>query len=112
MPATPEAAALLVTPSTPSETALVPLFTPATAPLGAAVVPTMAKPAGLEAVRLTVVMLPALNEPPPRFTIAFAVFALVGATAQFSASVPLVAIGEPLTVKSEPGALSPTLLTV
>jgi hypothetical protein len=43
---------------------------------------------------------------------AFAVSAFVGATVQFSASVPLLVTGDPLTVKSELGALSPTLLTV
>jgi hypothetical protein len=47
-----------------------------------------------------------------RFTIALAVSAFVGATFQFSSSVPLVVTGEPLTVKSETGALSPTLVTV
>ena len=43
---------------------------------------------------------------------AFAVAALVGATVQLNPSVPLVVTGEPLTVKSELGALSPTLVTV
>ena len=47
-----------------------------------------------------------------RFTMALAVFALVGATFQFRFNVPLLVTGEPLTVKSELGALRPTLLTV
>src|SRR5580704_7242329 len=46
-----------------------------------------------------------------RFTIAFAVARFVGATVQLSPNVPLPVTGEPLTVKSEVGALSPTLLT-
>src|SRR5208337_3115633 len=56
---------------------------------------------------------PALKLPlESRLTIALAVAALVGATFQFSPSVPLVVTGEPLTVKSDDGALSPTLFTV
>src|SRR5579863_1085513 len=113
MPATPEAVALLVMPSTPSETAFVPVLVPVIAAFEPEVEPTIATPAGLEAVRVTDVMLPAANEPvPSRFTMAFAVSALVGATFQFSARVPLPVTGEPLTVKSETGALSPTLVTV
>src|SRR5580704_3654938 len=46
-----------------------------------------------------------------RFTIAFAVAAAVGATFQFRASVPLLVTGDPPTVKSDDGALSPTLVT-
>jgi hypothetical protein len=58
-------------------------------------------------------MFPAANEPvPSRFTMAFAVSALVGARIQFNASVPLEVIGEPFTVKSELGALRATLVTV
>src|ERR1700680_650342 len=49
---------------------------------------------------------------PSRFTIAFAVFALVGATFQFSPSVPVLVTGEPLTVKYDDGALRPTLATL
>jgi hypothetical protein len=113
MPATPAAKALLVTPSTPSETALVPVFTPSMAPLGAPVVPTIANPAGLEAVRVTVDMFPALKLPAAsRFTMAFEVLVLVGATFHLSPSVPLFVTGEPLTVKSLAGAVSPTLFTV
>ena len=41
-----------------------------------------------------------------------AVLALVGATLQFRFRVPLLVIGEPVTVKSEDGALKPTLVTV
>jgi hypothetical protein len=47
-----------------------------------------------------------------RLTMAFAVLALLGATVQFNPSVPVVVTGEPLTVKSDAGAVSPTLLTV
>src|SRR5260370_17549168 len=47
-----------------------------------------------------------------RFTIALAVSALVGATFQVSPRVPLVVTGDPLTVKSDDGALSPILFTV
>jgi len=46
-----------------------------------------------------------------RFTIAFGVFAIVGAIVQFRARVPAPVTGDPLTVKSEPGALNPTLVT-
>jgi hypothetical protein len=46
-----------------------------------------------------------------RFTMAFAVAAFVGATVQFRAKVPLLVTGEPLTVKSDDGALNPTLVT-
>src|SRR5580658_4055278 len=56
---------------------------------------------------------PALKLPlASRLTIAFAVAVLVGATAQFRPRVPLPVTGEPLTVKSDDGALSPTLFTV
>src|ERR1700739_3195493 len=55
---------------------------------------------------------PALKPPVPlRLTMALAVSALVGAVFQFRASVPLAVTGEPVTVKSDEGALSPTLLT-
>src|SRR5258708_5325677 len=47
-----------------------------------------------------------------RLTIAFTVFALVGATVHPRFSVPDVVIGELLTVKSEVGAAKPTLVTV
>jgi hypothetical protein len=47
-----------------------------------------------------------------RLTMALAVFAFVGAVLHFRFSVPLFVTGEPLTVKSEDGALSPTLVTV
>ena len=78
---------------------------PAT-PLPEAVVVTPSIP------RLAVIA-PAVKLPlASRFTIALAVSAFVGATFQFSSSVPLVVTGEPHTVKSETGALSPTLVTV
>jgi hypothetical protein len=113
MPATPDALALLVTPSTPSATALSPLFIPAIAPAGAAVEPMIAIPAGLEAVRVTDVMLPAANEPvPSRFTMALAVSLVSGGTFHANPKVPALVTGEPLTVKSELGALRPTLVTV
>jgi hypothetical protein len=113
MPATPAAEALLVTPSTPSEPALVPVFTPAMAPLGAPVVPTIANPAELEAVRVTVEMFPAPKLPEAsRLTMAFATLALVGGAFQASFKVPLPVTGEAVTVKSVVGALRPTLVTV
>jgi len=62
---------------------------------------------------LEAVITPALKLPlASRFTIAFAVSALVGAVVQFKPSVPLLVIGDPLTVKSLLGALRPTLVTV
>ncbi len=61
-----------------------------------------------EAVMLLPLKLPLAS----RFTIAFAVLLEVGATVQFSPNVPLLFTGEPLTVKSDGGALSPTVLTV
>lgn len=61
---------------------------------------------------LVVTMLALKFPEPSRFTIAFAVFVLVGATVQFKPRVPLPVTGEPLTVKSDAGALSPTLVTV
>src|SRR5579863_406365 len=71
---------------------------------------TIAVPVVLAAVA---VIDPELKAPlASRFTMALAVSALVGATFQASPSVPLVVIGDPLTVKSELGALSPTLVTV
>ena len=58
-------------------------------------------------------MAPALKLPlVSRLTIALAVAALVGAMVQFSPRVPLPVIGDPLTVKSEDGALMPALVTV
>ena len=60
------------------------------------------------AVRLFTLKLPVLS----RFTIALAALADVGATVQFRPNVPAVMMGEPVTVKSELGALSPTLVTV
>src|SRR6202142_2759493 len=57
-------------------------------------------------------MLLALKDPvESRFTIALLVLLLVGGTAQFSPRVPLVVTGEPVTVKSEDGALRATLVT-
>jgi hypothetical protein len=47
-----------------------------------------------------------------RFTMALFVSLLVGATFQLRPSVPLVVTGEPVTVKSDEGALRPTLVTV
>src|SRR5580704_2758654 len=47
-----------------------------------------------------------------RLTMALAVAALVGGTFQFRPTVPPVVTGDPLTVKSEEGALKPTLVTV
>src|SRR5258708_7019228 len=59
------------------------------------------------------VIAPAVKLPlASRFTIALAVSALVGATFQVSPRVPLVVTGDPLTVKSDDGALSPILFTV
>jgi hypothetical protein len=58
------------------------------------------------------VIAPAVKLPEPsRFTIAFAVSALVGATFQAKFRVPAVFTGDPLTVKSDAGADSPTLVT-
>src|ERR1700689_3709850 len=65
--------------------------------------------------RLTVleVILAALKLPvESRLTMAFPVAALVGATFQFKPRVPLEVTGEPLTVKSEEGALKAMLVTV
>ena len=47
-----------------------------------------------------------------RFTIALAVSLLSGGTFQDKPRVPAPVTGEPLTVKSEAGALRPTLVTV
>ena len=47
-----------------------------------------------------------------RFTIALAVLTFVGGTLQLSPSVPLLVMGEPLTVKSDAGADSATLVTL
>src|ERR1700723_1666580 len=47
-----------------------------------------------------------------RLTIAFAIVLLLGATVQFSASVPIPDTGEPVTVKSELGAVSPIFVAV
>ena len=67
----------------------------------------------MAAFSVAAVTVPALKLPEAsRFTIAFAVFALVGATAQAMFSVPVVVTGDPLTVKSDAGAVSPTLFTV
>src|ERR1700684_1364566 len=49
---------------------------------------------------------------PSRFTIAFAVAALVGATSQLKARVPDLVMGDPVTLKSVVGALRATLVTV
>jgi hypothetical protein len=46
-----------------------------------------------------------------RFTMAFAVAAFVGATFHAKFSVPEVVTGDPVTVKSEVGAVNPTLVT-
>jgi hypothetical protein len=55
---------------------------------------------------------PALKLPvESRLTMALAVSVLVGAVFHFRASAPVVVTGEPLTLKSEPGALRPTLVT-
>jgi hypothetical protein len=75
--------------------------------------PTIANPAGLEAVRVTVEMFPAPKLPEAsRLTMAFATLALVGGAVQASFKVPLAVTGEPVTVKSVVGALRPTLVTV
>ncbi len=67
----------------------------------------------LAAFRLVAVTVPAAKLPEPsRFTIAFAVSALVGVTFHAMLSVPLLVTGEPVTVKSVEGAASPTLFTV
>src|SRR5262245_5568866 len=58
-------------------------------------------------------MKPALKFPlASRLTIALAVLLEVGATFQFKPRVPLEVTGDPLTVKSDDGAESPTLVTV
>ena len=67
--------------------------------------PTVISPAAL-----MLLMLKLLVE--SRLTMALAVLPLVGATFQFRPSVPLAVTGEPVTVKSEEGALKPTLVTV
>src|SRR5260370_28068021 len=59
------------------------------------------------------VIVPALKFPEAsRFTMALTVLAFVGATFQAKLSVPLPVTGDPLTVKSVEGAVSPTLFTV
>lgn len=73
----------------------------------------IARPEELFALSATRLMLAALKLPvESRLTMALAVSLAVGAVIHFRASVPLVVTGEPLTVKSEPGALRPTLVTV
>jgi hypothetical protein len=63
--------------------------------------------------RVIASMLVALKLPvESRFTMALAVSFGVGALFQFRARVPLPVTGEPPTVKSELGALRPTLVTV
>src|ERR1700691_1590535 len=63
--------------------------------------------------RVIALMLVALKLPvESRLTMALAVSFGVGASFQFRARVPLPVTGEPLTVKSELGALRPTLVTV
>src|SRR5580700_2631952 len=58
-------------------------------------------------------MFPAWKLPlPSRLTIAFAVSPGDGATFQARFSVPLLVTGEPLTVRSDVGALNPTLVTL
>jgi len=47
-----------------------------------------------------------------RFTMEFAMLALVGAMFQEKFSVPVLVTGEPLTLKSDAGAVNPTLVTV
>ena len=63
-------------------------------------------------VRAPVMLSPLKLPVESRFTIALAVLADVGAIVQFSPSVPLPVIGEPVTLKSDEGALRPTLVTV
>jgi hypothetical protein len=73
----------------------------------------IARPEELFALSATRLMLAALKLPvESRLTMALAVSLAVGAVIHFRASVPLVVTGEPLTVKFEPGALRPTLVTV
>src|ERR1700691_4767663 len=63
--------------------------------------------------RVIALMLVALKLPPEsRLTMALAVSLGVGASFQFRDRVPLPVTGEPLTVKSELGALRPTFVTV
>ena len=63
--------------------------------------------------RVVALMLVALKLPvESRLTMALAVSFGVGALFQFRARVPLPVTGEPLTLKSELGALRPTLVTV
>src|ERR1700686_2821388 len=74
----------------------------------------MAGPPAEKALTPLLAEMPPAAKPPvlSRFTIAFAVSLLVGATFQLRPSVPLLVTGEPLTVKSDDGALSATLFTV
>src|ERR1700733_11904558 len=100
-PATPEPGPANVTPCTPLSPEAVPLLSPYTpTAVEEPVTPRLA------------VIAPAEKLPvESRFTMAFAVAALVGATFQFKPRVPVDVTGDPLTVKSEVGALSPTLVT-
>src|SRR5580698_426356 len=81
-------------------------------PCPVSVPPFTASPVPLVVLALAVIS-PELKAPvASRLTMALAVSAFVGATVQLSPSVPLVVTGDPLTVKSELGALNPTLVTV
>src|SRR5260370_39296001 len=103
MPATPEAVPLVVTPSTPSEPALVPVLVPLIAAPVVLVAPRNAA-LTIPAVMVLAAKLPVLS----RLTMALAVSVLVGATFHFKFQIPLLVTGVPLTAKSELGALSPT----
>src|SRR5580658_9689827 len=89
-----------------------PVAPSATTPLLAVLEPALAyTPVPPELEELAVID-PALKLPvPSRLTMALAVSPLVGDVFQFRARVPLPKTGDPLTVKSELGALSATLLT-
>src|SRR5579862_6974113 len=102
-PTTPEPGPAVVLPSTPFEPDAEPLLSPNRASPAATVeeTPRVALTAPAEKLPLA-----------SRFTIALAVAADVGATFQAIFSVPDVVTGEPVTLKSEVGALSPTLVTV
>jgi hypothetical protein len=94
---------------------LLPLTAAAPELVTVAPAPTVRVPFRVEFVAFTTaaLIMPAVMFPlPSLFTIAFGMLALVGATVQFSPSVPLVVTGEPVTVKSVAGALSPTLVTL
>src|SRR5580658_1708716 len=107
IPETPKPVTLV--PATPEFVSLPP-STPAFPPVALAM---FARAFVAFTLRVTALMLFALKLPvESRLTMELAVSELVGAVFHFRASVPLVVTGEPLTVKSELGALRLTLVTV